>query len=89
AVEGRWVLAATLGGAAAAVKVPGGLVCLAVVLVSLPATAHLADRVRRAAQVAGVATATLLLSGVVTGLGLGWVHALGVPGVVRTPLSLT
>jgi alpha-1,6-mannosyltransferase len=89
AVEGRWALAAALGGAAAAVKVPGGLVCLAVVLVSLPATAHLADRVRRAAQVAAIAVVTLLLSGVVTGLGLGWVHALGVPGVVRTPLSLT
>ena len=63
-----------------------GVLCL---LVSLPATAHLADRVRRTAQVAGVAVVTLLLSGVVTGLGLGWVHALGVPGVVRTPLSLT
>ena len=23
------------------------------------------------------------------GVGIGWIHALGTPGIVRTPLSLT
>lgn len=89
AIERHWTLGAVLGGAAAAVKLPGGLVCVAVALVSLPALAGIRDRVRRLAQVAVVAVATLLLAGGLTGLGLGWVHALGVPGVVRTPLSIT
>ena len=89
AVEGRWVLGSVLAGAAAAVKAPAGLVCLAIVLVSLPALAGVRDRVRRAAQVAAVSGATLLGTGTMSGLGLGWVHALAVPGVVRTPLSLS
>jgi hypothetical protein len=89
AVEGRWVLGAALGGFAAGVKAPGGLVCLAVVLVSLPALCSLRDRARRAVQVGAVAIGTLIGAGVLTGVGAGWVHALGVPGVVRTPLSVT
>ena len=89
AAEGRWVLGSALGGAAAAVKLPGGLVCLAIVLVSLPVAAGIRDRLHRAAQVATVALGTVVGTGLVTGLGLGWVHALAVPGVVRTPLSVT
>ncbi|MEV7431830.1 polyprenol phosphomannose-dependent alpha 1,6 mannosyltransferase MptB [Nocardioides sp. NPDC092400] len=89
AVERHWVLGAALGGAAAAVKLPGGLVCVAVALVALPAAAGPADRVRRLVAVAGVSGGVLVVIGLVTGLGVGWVHALGVPGVVRSPLSVT
>ncbi|MDN4174467.1 polyprenol phosphomannose-dependent alpha 1,6 mannosyltransferase MptB [Nocardioides sp. SOB77] len=89
ALEERWVLGAALGGAAAAVKLPGGLVCVAVVLVSLPLAATLGDRLRRLVAVAGVSGGVLVAAGLATGLGVGWVHALGVPGVVRSPLSVT
>ncbi len=89
AIEQRWVLAASLGGLAAAVKLPGGLVCIAVALVSLPLVASRADRVRRLVLVAAVSVGVLVATGVASGLGVGWVHALGVPGVARTPLSIT
>lgn len=89
ALERRWVLAAALGGVAAAVKLPGGLVCVAVALVSLPAGAALAGRLRRLASVGAVSVGVLVTSGLVTGLGVGWLHALSVPGVARTPLSVT
>ena len=89
AAEHGWAPAAALGGAAAAVKAPGGLVCLGVALVSLPVGVALADRLRRFAAVAGVSLGTLLGLGVLTGLGAGWVQALTVPGSINTPLSVT
>ncbi len=88
-VERRWVLAAALVGAAAAVKLPGGLVGVAVVLASLPAAASTSDRVRRTVGVGAASFAVLVGLGVVSGLGVGWLHALGVPGEVRTPMSAT
>lgn len=89
AVEHTWWLGVLVGALAAAVKVPGGLVCVAVVLVSLPVGAPLLQRVRRLAGAAGLATATLAGLGGLTGLGVGWVHGLAVPGTVNTPLSVT
>ena len=86
--ERSWVAGAIVGGLAAGVKLPGAVVCVAVVLVTLPAAADLAARFRHTARVAAVAVAALVLPGVVWGLGVGWVDALGVPGTVRTPLSL-
>ena len=88
-VERHWAWGAVLGGLAAAVKVPGGLVCIAITLVTLPAGAALLDRLRRLAQVGAVALATLFGIGVATGLGSGWIDALAVPGTVNTPLSIT
>lgn len=87
--ERGWVAGALLGGLAASVKVPGGLVCVAVALVSLPLTCSLTDRLRRLAGVALVSVAALVGVGVVAGTGVGWIHALGVPGRVDTPLSAT
>jgi len=84
-----WWWGAVLGGAAAAVKAPGGLVCIAVVLVTLPLAATPVERLRRLLQVAVVSVGTLLALGVLTGLGAGWIGALGVPGTVNTPLSVT
>lgn len=89
ATERGWAWGAVLAGAAAAVKVPGGIVCVGIVLVSLPLAAPLAARLRRLVAVGAVAVGTLLGLGLVTGLGDGWVHALTVPGAIDTPLSAT
>lgn len=89
AIERTWLPAAVLGGVAAAVKLPGGLVCVGIALVSLPVIVSWGGRARRLVAVALVAVGTLLGLGIATGLGVGWVHALGVPGEVRTPLSLS
>ncbi len=89
AAEYGWMAGAVAGGLAAAVKAPGGLVCLGVVLLSLPALVPLADRVKRLAAVAAVSLGTLFGLGLVSGLGSGWIHALTVPGTINTPLSIT
>jgi hypothetical protein len=89
AVERGWAWGAAIAGAAAAVKVPGGIVCVGIALVSLPVAASLGSRLVRLTAVGGVAVGTLLGLGVVTGLGHGWMHALTVPGEVNTPLSAT
>ena len=88
-VERSWVYGAMVGGLAAAVKIPGGFVCVGVVLVSLAVGVTLAERLRRLAGVAAMSLATLVGTGVVAGVGMGWVHALGVPQTVSTPLSVT
>lgn len=86
--ERGWLWGAALGGLAAAVKAPGGLVCVGVALIALPVGASLALRVRRLSQVGVVACVALVLPGILAGLGVGWVHALSVPGSVNVPLSM-
>jgi hypothetical protein len=88
-VERSWWAGALLGGLAAAVKVPGGLVCVAIVLATLPAGATLWPRLRRLGAAAAVSVGGLVGLGVVTGLGVGWVRGLSIPGTVNTPLSIT
>ncbi len=87
-VEHGWAWGAVLGGLAAAVKLPGGLVCVGVVLLALPAGARIADRVGGLLRVAAVAIAALVVPGVAWGLGIGWFEALDVPATIDTPLSL-
>lgn len=87
--ERGWVTGAVLVGAATAVKVPGLLGGVGVVLVTLPVAAPLLVRVARGAAVAAVAAAVTVAVGLPAGLGVGWLHALGVPGTFTTPLSLT
>lgn len=87
-VERGWLWGAAVGGLAAAVKLPGGLVCIGIALVALPVGASLAQRLRRLTQVGAVACGALVLPGLLAGLGVGWVHALGVPGTVKVPLSM-
>lgn len=87
AVGRGWVLAAVVGGLAAAVKLPGGLACLGVVLLSLPEGVSLRRRVGRLAEVAAIALGVVFLLGWTSGLGSGWVRALGVPGSAMTLLS--
>ncbi|WP_110182475.1 polyprenol phosphomannose-dependent alpha 1,6 mannosyltransferase MptB [Nocardioides solisilvae] len=89
AVERRsWVLGAVLVGVAAAVKLPAALVGLGVALATVRRHATTTALLRRLAGVAAVAVGTLVGLGALAGLGVGWLHALGVPGTVRTPLSL-
>jgi len=88
AAERGWIIGAAVAGVAAAVKVPGGLACLAIVLIALPAGAPMRARLVRTAGVGVVAAAVLLALGWVSGLGQGWLSALSVPGAVITPLSL-
>lgn len=83
-----WVVGALVAGLAAGVKLPGGLACVAVVLMTLPAAVPTVHRLRHAAHVACVAVAALVVPGVAWGLGVGWFGALSVPGSVNTPLSL-
>lgn len=87
--ERGWASAAVIGGCAAAVKAPGGLVCIAVALVSLPVLAPMAVRLKRLVAVGAVALGTLVGLSLFSGLGLGWVGGLTVPASVSTPLSVT
>jgi hypothetical protein len=89
AAERGWFWGAALAGLAAAVKAPGGLVCLGIVLVSLPAGARFVERLRRTLGVAMVSVGVLVGLGLATGLGAGWLNGLTVPAAVSTPLSLT
>ena len=89
AAERGWVAGAVLGGVAAAVKLPGGLVCIGVALLTLPVAAPLALRLRRLAAVGAVSTGLLVGLGLLSGLGVGWVQGLAVPGTITTPLSVT
>jgi len=84
-----WIPGAVLVGLAAAVKAPGLLGAVGVVLVSVAPESGLVARARRAVAVGVVALAVLLLAGRATGLGMGWVHALAVPEHERTPLAVT
>lgn len=89
AAQRFWVAAAVAGGVAAGVKLPAGLVCVGVALISLGVSATRRRRLSRLTAVAAIAVTALLLTGVVAGVGAGWVRALTVPGEVRTPLSLS
>ncbi|MFI5690656.1 polyprenol phosphomannose-dependent alpha 1,6 mannosyltransferase MptB [Kribbella sp. NPDC051586] len=87
ALTGRWGTAAVVAGAAAAVKLPGGLVVIAIAAVMSP----LAGRLLRFASlvIAGaVSVLTLVTIGALTGVGSGWLGALDVPGLVRSPFSV-
>ena len=91
ALRGGWVTAAVLVGAATAVKAPAVLADAAVVLASLP---HVSvgirgarARVGRALEVFGLSAATVLVLGLVSGLGTGWIGGLATPLSHRSPLS--
>ncbi|MEU4190768.1 polyprenol phosphomannose-dependent alpha 1,6 mannosyltransferase MptB [Kribbella sp. NPDC026611] len=87
ALTGHWGTAAVVAGAAAAVKLPGGLVVIAIAAVMSP----LAGRLHRLASlvIAGfVSVLTLVTIGELSGVGSGWISALDVPGLVRSPFSI-
>jgi alpha-1,6-mannosyltransferase len=87
--RGRWVLGALLVGVAAAVKAPGLLGAVGVVLVSLDPHASRVSRLLRSVVVGTTALVVLLAAGWLTGLGTGWVHALVVPEGEHTQLAIT
>lgn len=88
-IEYGWAYGAVLGGLAAAIKVPGGVVCLGIVVGTTAIRAGLTARLWHGLRVGVVAVGTLLATGIPKGLGVGWAHALTVPGEVQTPLSIT
>lgn len=88
ASAGRWGTAAVLAGAAAAVKLPGGLVVIAIAAVMSPLAARVRARVASLVIAGAVAVLTLVTIGELTGVGSGWAGALGVPGMVRSPFSI-
>jgi alpha-1,6-mannosyltransferase len=85
----RWLAGAVLVGLATAVKAPGLVAVLGVVLLSLDARVGWLARIGRSAQVGGVTGAVVLATGWVTGLGTGWIGALSVPDHEYTVLSLS
>jgi hypothetical protein len=86
---GVWLPGSLLVGAATAVKAPGILAAVGVVLLSLGAGAGLLERLRRSALVGAVAAVVVLAIGWLTGLGTGWIGALAVPDHEYTVLSLS
>lgn len=91
ALRGRWVGAILLLGCAASVKVPALLGVVPVALALLLTRQHQGrwSRLWVAAVVGLGALATLLLLGLVSGFGTGWVDGLKSPLTVVSPLSLS
>lgn len=88
ALTGHWGTAAVLAGAAAAVKAPGGLVVTAIAAVMSPLAGRARLRLASLAIAGSVAVLTLVTIGELVGVGSGWLSALDVPGLVRSPLSI-
>ncbi|TCM51713.1 alpha-1,6-mannosyltransferase [Kribbella sp. VKM Ac-2568] len=88
ALTGHWGTAAVLAGAAAAVKAPGGLVVIAIAAVMSPLAGRARLRLPSLAIAGSVAVLTLVTIGELVGVGSGWLSALDVPGLVRSPLSI-
>jgi len=88
ALTGHWGTAAVLAGTAAAVKLPGGLVVVAIAAVMSPLAGRARLRLASLAIAGAVSVLTLVTIGELTGVGSGWLSALDVPGLVRSPLSI-
>ena len=87
--QGRWFPGAVLVGAAAAVKAPGIVAAVGVVLLSTGPGAGWVVRLRRSASVGAAAVGTVVVTGWMTGLGTGWIQALAVPDREHTVLSVS
>lgn len=88
AKAGRWGTAALLAGAAAAVKLPGGLVVIVIAAVMSPLASRVRTRIASLAIAGFVAVLSLVTIGELLGIGSGWLGALGVPGLVKSPFSI-
>jgi alpha-1,6-mannosyltransferase len=88
ALSGHWGTAAVIAGTAAAVKAPGGLVVIAIAAVMSPLAGRALQRLASLAIAGFLAVLTLVTIGELTGVGSGWLSALDVPGLVRSPLSI-
>ncbi|MER7960299.1 polyprenol phosphomannose-dependent alpha 1,6 mannosyltransferase MptB [Streptomyces sp. NPDC096030] len=93
--RGRWVLGTAVLVSAALVKVPAALALCCAAAVSVASAASAAGRPDgwpgrlRAAGIALVAAASLLLAVGASGLGWGWLRTLRTPAQVYTALSLS
>ncbi|WP_328990736.1 polyprenol phosphomannose-dependent alpha 1,6 mannosyltransferase MptB [Kribbella sp. NBC_01245] len=88
ALDGKWGTAAVLAGAAAAVKLPGGLVVIGIAAVMSPLAGRVRTRLASLAIAGAVAVLTLVTIGELVRVGSGWLGALDVPGLVKSPLSI-
>ncbi|MCT1604276.1 polyprenol phosphomannose-dependent alpha 1,6 mannosyltransferase MptB [Dermacoccus nishinomiyaensis] len=88
AAAGRWVWATVFVGIAAGVKFTAIVAVVPVVLLSLPVGVDLRRRFARLAQAGLLGALVTALCGIPYGLGVGWIRALSVPGVVVTPASI-
>ncbi|TDO43151.1 alpha-1,6-mannosyltransferase [Kribbella sp. VKM Ac-2527] len=88
ALTGRWGTAAVIAGVAAAVKAPGGLVVIAIAAVMSPLAGRARARLASLCIAGAVSVLTLVTIGELTGVGSGWLSALDVPGLVKSPLSI-
>lgn len=88
AARHRWIAGVAVVGLAAGCKFTAIVAVVPVVLLTLPHTVRAAGRFSRLALGGLIAGIVVALCGVPYGLGLGWVKALGVPGVVITPASI-
>lgn len=87
ASRGRNLLGVVLASLATAVKVPGAVVVCFIAWQWGGASAPWSRRAASLASAAAVLAAVLQLAAWVGGFGWGWVHALGVPGSVGSPLT--
>jgi alpha-1,6-mannosyltransferase len=89
ALTGHWGTAAVLAGAAAAVKLPGGLVVVAIAAVMSPLAGRARLRLASLIIAGAISVLTLVTLGELTGVGSGWLSALDVPGLIKSPLSIS
>ncbi|HEY3004432.1 MAG TPA: polyprenol phosphomannose-dependent alpha 1,6 mannosyltransferase MptB, partial [Kribbellaceae bacterium] len=76
AKAGRWGTASVLAGAAAAVKLPGGLVVIVIAAVMSPLASRVRTRVASLAIAGCVSVLSLVTIGELTRVGSGWLGAL-------------
>ncbi|GAA3555930.1 hypothetical protein GCM10022235_24980 [Kribbella ginsengisoli] len=89
ALTGHWGTAAVLAGVAAAVKLPGGLVVVAIAAVMSPLAGRARLRLASLTIAGAISVLTLVTVGELTGVGSGWLSALDVPGLIKSPLSIS
>jgi alpha-1,6-mannosyltransferase len=89
ALTGHWGTAAVLAGTAAAVKLPGGLVVVAIAAVMSPLAGRARLRLASLTIAGAISVLTLVTVGELTGVGSGWLSALNVPGLIKSPLSIS
>ena len=80
----RPILAVVLMSLGAAIKIPAILGVAFVAWSAVPGN-DIRKKIKPAAFYGAISIATLGMASLVTGLGWGWIHNLGTPGLVRSP----
>ena len=88
AARGGWKVGSAVVGVAAGVKFTAVIGAIPIALLSLPFFVPRRGRFVRLAAAGLIAAAVTVACGIPYGLGVGWIRALSVPGVVVTPASI-